>query len=757
MIFRKRGEKLSETMAGRLNAQIKVNNRLVRQPSSKEWIIALIMFLITAALSCILVMMSVMPKRYDLVLDAVAPETIKATRDIEDKLTTRQRVEAAVNAVDVKYTQDEEEEQQVIGDIDAFIGAIKNIRVRGQQEYNAWERQQSLGEDEENPRQVNPEDFEYSESFITSMARAFPIDTISEAQVLAILQMSDSQAEVYYAMLRSSVISALTAGIKQEQLAEQRDRIVQEVERAAAGVPEPVVALAGPAVSAYVTANMLVDEEALEAARERAREEVVPVMYKKGEIVVEEGKRVTAAQLEVLESLNLLKSNTFDLAFYGGVVLTVLVIFVLLGVYIALYATDIVLQSSKILVICTNMLLVMVLAYAFQFLDIRLVPVASGAILVAAMVKDRSALAVNFSLSFLVGLMAGESGELLDVSMLHVLVANVAGGTCGVYMLRRVQTQRSTLLLTGTVVGVVTAAMYMLLGLLTTNDFTSTFANAGMGFASGVFAGILALGTMPLWEMTISIVTPMKLLELSNPHHPLLRRLLLEAPGTYHHSIMVANLAEQAADAIGAGGLLTRVGAYYHDVGKLQRPYFFSENQSHDNPHDNIAPELSAMILASHPSDGLSYAKRYRLPQILQDIIMQHHGTTTTAYFYHKALQRQKEQGGKINEEDFRYPGPKPQSREAAIIMLADTAEAAVRAKEDIAAEEIEPLVDSLVRIKLEDGQLDDCPLTMREINIISQTLSQALIASRHGRVEYPSLPGMEPLQEVKQLDAAGD
>ncbi|MDA8096309.1 MAG: HDIG domain-containing protein, partial [Clostridia bacterium] len=230
---------------------------------------------------------------------------------------------------------------------------------------------------------------------------------------------------------------------------------------------------------------------------------------------------------------------------------------------------------------------------------------------------------------------------------------------------------------------------------------------------------------------------------LSNPSQPLLRQLLLEAPGTYHHSIIVGNLAEAAADAVGGDSVAVRVGAYYHDVGKIRRPYFFIENQmSAENPHDKIAPGLSTLILTSHVKDGVEMAREHKLPGKIVDIIEQHHGTSIINYFYHKALEQ--DEKNVVKADDFRYEGPKPQTREAAIVMLADAVEAGVRSLSNPTEGKIEGLVRKIVKDKLDDGQLEECDLNFQDLNRISSAFVRILTGIFHRRIEYPDAKDVE-------------
>lgn len=254
---------------------------------------------------------------------------------------------------------------------------------------------------------------------------------------------------------------------------------------------------------------------------------------------------------------------------------------------------------------------------------------------------------------------------------------------------------------------------------------------------SGFFTGMICLGIMPYFENAFSILTDIKLLETGDYSSPLLKRLLLEAPGTFYHSIMVGALAEQAAEAIGANPILARVGAYYHDIGKLKRPVYFVENQGGlANLHDDLKPSLSALLLTSHPKDGYILAKQYGLPQEVLDIIIEHHGTTMVQYFYYKAV----ETGENINETDFRYVGPRPSTKESAIVMLADTVEAAIRASNDKSKEGIENTIRYLVKYKIDDNQLIDCDIKLSDVEKIVQAFLKVLKAAYHERIQYPKI-----------------
>ncbi|MCG4584489.1 HDIG domain-containing protein, partial [Anaerosalibacter bizertensis] len=365
-----------------------------------------------------------------------------------------------------------------------------------------------------------------------------------------------------------------------------------------------------------------------------------------------------------------------------------------------------------------------------------LMPIATSSMLITLIVNPKLALIVNFILTFLMGMILG-----VDDS---VIATMLVGGSVVAFSVMN-SSQRYNIFFNGLILGVAHIITIFSFGLIKNSDALDIVLRSGHGLLNGIFCAILTIGTLPLWENIFEVLTPLKLLELSNPNQPLLRRLLMEAPGTYYHSVMVGNLSEAAAEAIGADSLIARVGAYYHDIGKLKRPYFFKENQfGMDNPHDKLNPTLSTLIITNHTKDGLALGEEYELPQEIKDIIVQHHGETVLTFFYYKASKGK--DGENVKLEDFRYKGPKPQTKEAAIIMLADSSEAAVRSIKNPNKGKIEEMVRNIIKDRLEDGQLEDCNLTLKDLSIIANTFSNVLLGIFHDRIEYPKLD----IKEVK-------
>ncbi|MDN5347492.1 MAG: cyclic-di-AMP phosphodiesterase PgpH [Clostridia bacterium] len=486
--------------------------------------------------------------------------------------------------------------------------------------------------------------------------------------------------------------------------------------------------------------NLVYDVAATIENREKARNSVSPIQVtiRQDEKIVGDGEIVTAEDIEALQKLGLLRQGS---SWNGlmGLTLFLLLLGGLLWGYLRFFKPKI--YNNSRLSLLLGLLIVITLIFARGVTAINLggqpeisslvgylVPVAAGSMLVAILVDVQLAVFVTVILGLLTGVMTGYRFQFA--------VSGIISGLVGIYAITHLN-QRSDLARSSLYLMLANLLSIISLSLLFNNSLTQVSIGALLGIGNGLLSAVLAIGFLPFLESSFGITTAVKLLELSNPNHPLLKRLLLEAPGTYHHSILVGNLAEAAADAVGADSLLARVGAYYHDIGKLRRPYFFIENQlTSDNPHDKLSPSLSALIISYHVKDGLELAKEYRLPQVIIDIIAQHHGTTLISFFYHKA--KESSLANNIVESDFRYESPKPQTKEAAIVMLADSVEAGVRSLPKTSPGRMEGFVRKIIKEKLDDGQLDASDLTLRELAAIAEAFMRVLGGIFHARVEYP-------------------
>ena len=299
--------------------------------------------------------------------------------------------------------------------------------------------------------------------------------------------------------------------------------------------------------------------------------------------------------------------------------------------------------------------------------------------------------------------------------------------------------QRSTFLKVGLFLGLINMAAIVCLNLLTGNLLNDLIIRLAMGFLGGIITGILVAGITPIFESLFGFITYIKLLELANLNQPLFQRMIIEAPGTYHHSIIVASLVEAAAEAIGANSLLAKVSAYYHDIGKLAKPHYYIENQpGYDNRHDKLSPKMSSLIIISHVKEGCELASKVKLGRPIINIIREHHGTSLVSYFYDKAKKDKDESIRSLTESDFRYPGPKPQTKEAGLVMLGDVIEASSRTLSNPTPARIRSLVRERIDRIYTDGQLDDCELTLKNLNTIAETFTRILTGIFHHRVDYP-------------------
>jgi putative nucleotidyltransferase with HDIG domain len=401
-----------------------------------------------------------------------------------------------------------------------------------------------------------------------------------------------------------------------------------------------------------------------------------------GTRIISFGDIVTEDKLEVLSELNLVETGKLDYAFGGGILAIVLMLAFLLILYLHFFCSKFLANRKEIILLCVIILLDLGAAWLLNPFTPFLIPVFIAPMLISILLDLRLGIMVNLLLALAISFITkGDMG---------FLYTNIIGGTLAAFIVSGAN-QRSRISASGLVIAMVNAMVITCANLIGKSSAATIANDAALVAVNGMLSTIFTIGTLPVFESIFNIITPLKLLELSNPNQPLVKKLLMEAPGTYHHSLMVGNLAEVATEAINGNALLARVGAYYHDVGKLKRPNFFKENQLSDNPHDRMTPNLSTLVITSHTSDGAEIAEKYKVPLAVREIISQHHGTTLAAYFYYKAKKTDK--ADSLKQEDFRYQGPRPSSKEAAVVMLADSVEAAVRSMVDKTEGKMEGLI----------------------------------------------------------------
>lgn len=676
---------------------------------------------------------AIVPVRYNLSVGMVPSSTIAATKDVVDEISTQQKREEAASQVTPTYRYQEGVTEAVLADFEQIFAQLKAVRQYG-----------DTLPDQSQTRLYSREEMQYARDMLTLIS-------LQDYQLTNLLHATPEELEEAYSLvygaLQSTMLSRVTEGQESAAANNIRQIVNYRISPSLGNYVIPQV------LTVCIRANMLIDQEATEMARDAAREAVEPVVYKQGQNIVVRGEgRITANQLAMLSTLGLLTGGVVDLPMYLGAALLVILTLTLMFYLLRRRGGSILHDTARLLLLLLVMIISMGLCILARLINAYLSPLLMCALLMTVLLGLRAGLICHVALTVLVAaLAAGGSQEFTEV-MVELIVCGLLSGVAAALMVS-VKVSRSWMMLSGLLGCAVDFLAILALGLMTASELSGYLNHALWKVGGSVLATLLSIGLQPLLEMLFNLPTPMKLLELSNPNQPLLRRLLLEAPGTYHHATIVSNLAEAAAEAVGANPLLARVGGLYHDIGKLKRPSFFTENQLGGiNAHDHTDPQVSAAIITSHTKDGVALAKAYRLPLEVQTIIAEHHGDTPVMYFYHKALQQA--DGKPVDINTFRYDGHPPRTKEGAVVLLCDTIEAAVRTMKNPTTEGIEEFIVKLVRGKLEDGQLSDSPLTLRDIDRICAAATTVLVGVFHERIEYPTAEEGAPQRIIHPAEA---
>jgi cyclic-di-AMP phosphodiesterase PgpH len=540
---------------------------------------------------------------------------------------------------------------------------------------------------------------------------------------------------------RTALETILADSVREDALDETRRRVRDLVTTDLQGEERE---LAGALAAAYVAATEVIDEEATAARIAQARAEVpaVEVTVQAGQRIVNEGDPITVEQFEILDALGLTRPRVEVGTVIGQMTISLLIASLLVG-YLWRFEPEIWYRNRSLLLF---FLALVVSAVALRIAADRtllafVVPTSATVLLLGILLPGAAGAVMAVALAVIAGVMNREALELA----VYVLV----GGLTALLAVTRAE-RLNAFVRVFFAVAAAHVAVVVAFGALEQRDLAAQAQLIGAGIFNAAVSVALAAGTFAVLGNLFGIMTVFQMLELANPSNRLLRRLLLETPGTYHHSVMVGNLAERAAETIGADPLLARVAAYYHDIGKMKNPLAFIENQAGaHNIHDDLDAETSARIIAGHIRDGIDLAYEHGLPVQVIGYIPQHHGTSVMTYFHGKALREAAGREDLIDERIYRYPGPKPQSREAAILMLADGVEASVRALDTKDADSIRAMVDRIVDGRVEDGQLDDAELTLRDIARIKEAFIGQLLGMYHSRIKYPdNVVPIEPRRE---------
>lgn len=692
---------------------VAVLSLLIKQRKVRRGSAAILFLLLTTAI----ISPGLISERSDIILGQVSSTTIKAEKSIvfEDKDKTDMERSLASEKAEKIYTRDSKVSLDVQNDISDLAG-----RLAGVQRNTELELAQKVAM----LKEIFP--FAMQETELNDLAQFVPEDT-----------------EYVESVINNLIAEAMDEGdgITQDILDDKK----KEISNIIIGMrfSKAYEIFARSVVEQYLRSNSFINYDMTKQMQEEAMNAVAPVMIsiKEGEKIIGEGEIITEEHLAKLQALGVARPEMQVTSLLGSLLLVVLLTGLVL-VYLYQQNREIYENHGHLYLLGIIVFMVLLVGKAIIAIDVArwpefsaqfgyMIPLATAGMLIAILLDSRLALLVVAVLCLLQGVMTD--------NQLRFAIVGMAGGMAGVYSVSKLS-QRGDLVRAGAYISITNIVVILIVGLVNHIPLgVLIFSGVAMGVANGILSSVLTNGALPFLESTFRLTSPVRLLEYSHPNNVLLKRLLTEAPGTYHHSIIVGNLAEAATDAVGGDSLLVRVGAYYHDIGKIKRPFFFIENQLDcENPHNKIGPSLSTLIITSHVKDGVDLAREHKLPQGIIDIIEQHHGNSLVSYFYHKALENDRTES--VTEEEFRYEGIKPQTREAAIVMLADSVEAAIRSLQNRTPARTEGLVRKFIKDKLNDGQLDECDLTFKDLDIIANAFVRVLSGIFHSRIEYPDL-----------------
>ncbi|NOV03480.1 HD family phosphohydrolase [Paenibacillus planticolens] len=710
--------------------------------------IRVLLFLLLALVFYISLYAKLVPQVYDIELGTTSETTIYAPRQIENAIATEQAKEDAAKRVQPVYRIVNLKNDTIVDAIyDKLLQINADEEVKFDDKVSIFRRviPQLISDMENQSIKSLSTSGQYNETLIEQIQQGlaeqqyplpeeayFKLPRLSKEDLAA---MRPVTKDIVTKLMNDQILDAQTARAKVAE-------VVNTSNLAKNTMREMVTEIA----RAVITPNKFFDQKGTDDAKGQARENVKPVYINKNDVLVKVGDVITEEIYARLDKLELLKSKANHLPQIGLSILSALLSFVV-SMFVRQSLLAIKYNNSQllmlILIFVINITCMKIISLV-QNLDYPfigyLAPTALGSILIAILLDAPLAFISSVLFSLMASIIFNTEHTLL-FDFRYGLVSLVLCFSA-VFTIQRAS-QRATILKAGLMIAFF--SMLTITSMLLMEDhFQQREAIMSLSFAAagGLLTVVFVIGLLPFFEVAFGILSPLKLVELSNPNHPLLRKLLTETPGTYHHSVMVGNLSEAAAESIGADGLLCRVGSYYHDIGKTKRPSYFIENQTNiENPHDRIDPNLSKSIIIAHPRDGVEMLKDYKMPKAIRDIAEQHHGTTLLHYFYHKAVKQAEEEGSEkeIREEDFRYPGPKAQSKEAAIVGIADSVEAAVRSLRNPTMEQIDSMVHKIIKSRLDDGQFNECDITLKELDKVAKTLNETLLGIFHARIEYPN------------------
>lgn len=700
------------------------------------------LFLFLGLVLYVVMYSNVKPEKIDLRKFAVATETVRSPVTIVDKVSTdKKKDEAEAQVSDVYVVKKEISQNRVDLITSIFDSAIEiNKEIDAKLEKDRVDVLTDLeGQATESAKYEPPSTSEKVKMLKENLTADVAKD-ITDSTFASLVSASNANLTIAKDLTITAINNVMKNSISADEVENRKKSVEEELKYSNLniGLRNAAIELGRYAIMQ----NEFYDVFATQERREQARETVETVKILQGQILVEENQLINLEIYRQLELVGLLDNEKSYLPFIG---ISLIIAIILVAIYYYFHELDLkretkqnnLLMFTIIFFLSILLLKGISLLEQFEYSEVGyLFPAALGAMLIKILIDERLALLWTVMMAMIGSVIFNEgvTGSL----NINVGFYMIGSGLAAILFLSKYN-HRGKILQAGLFVSVINLIIIFAIAFLqnahfSVLDYTFYFIAA---FISGLTSAVLTIGLLPFFEVGFGILSTMKLIELSNPNHPLIKKILTEAPGTYHHSVMVANLAESACEAIGANGLLARVGCYYHDIGKTNRPQFFIENQINiENPHDHLQPQTSKNIIISHATDGAELLRKHRMPKEIVDIAEQHHGTSLIKFFYHKA----KQADPTIDEQEFRYPGPNAQTKETAIIGIADSVEAAVRSMSHPQPEQIEGLVRNIIADRLQDGQLNECDITLKELEIVANTLCETLKGIFHSRIEYPEM-----------------
>lgn len=672
---------------------------------------------------------SVKQETYELHEFKISPKTIRSLKTIEDTVKTEQEKRRIENEVTPFYQFDEEvskTRQAIAANLFDFIIEEKKANIP----------------DPENPDKLvksRSEQIEEVRNKFKKLEKEEPGLRLTDEAIASLLTAEVSDLTKMKQEIVSIIGEELSKPVRSEDLSAVRYEVERKL-RSSEAVPPAELQTMITLGRSLVVETETINKELTDKRIEEEKNAVEPTRILQGQVIVREGQFIDSEIYRQLELTGLL-TNQSSYKPMIGLILYVLFVSAIIYLHFATWRTDNYQKKKSLLIAIAVFFILVIIMKLLSLIDKEfdvqvafLFPTALAPLLVKLLLNERLAYMMTIVTAATAGIMLLEGFS--AIMQMEIALYILFGGVISIYLLGN-NGRRSNILRTSLVVSVsniLFVAFYLQMTQSTYNLSELSFYLIA-AFASGILSGALTIGLMPFFESFFGILSDMRLIELSNPNHPLLKKVLTETPGTYHHSVMVANLADAACESVGANGLLARVGSYYHDIGKTVRPNFFIENQHGNlNPHDELPPEKSRDIIIAHATDGAELLTKHKMPREIIDIARQHHGTSFLKFFFVKA----KELGQDVIEDDFRYPGPKPQTKEIAIISIADSVEAAVRTIKEPTPDKIAKLVNSIITSKLNDGQFDECELSMKELRKVERVICETLNGFYHSRIEYP-------------------